>query len=84
MLKTYEIMIKDGQVTWLDEQPKITSAHALITILEENLQETSAQKLSKAQKAYKRLAQLGGSQPDLQPIPRRRFEEITDDLMRMF
>lgn len=35
MLKTYEVMIKDGQVTWLDEQPEITSAHAIITILED-------------------------------------------------
>lgn len=79
MLKTYEVMIKDGQLTWLDEQPKITSAHAIITILEEKPQETSEQKKSKAEKAYKILAQLGGSQPDLQPIPRRRFEEKTDD-----
>ena len=150
MLKTYEIMIKDGQVTWLDEQPKITTTHrAIITILEEPTEEkTSAQKVSQisdqlnvidqdhvllspgdsdsgeigdqeklkteiliekashilaqldgqkaqerieeeiakdkgmkkilAQNASQILAKLGGTQPDLKPIPRRRFQEMTD------
>jgi hypothetical protein len=165
MLKTYEIMIKDGQVTWLDEEPKITSAHAIITILEdetgfeqklleeniisgqkayqviagtnidkerletgiaklggqtarekleletakdESRQEILVRKASQilaqldgqtakeqiegeiakdeemkkilGQKASHILARLGGSQPDLQPIPRRRFQEMSDDL----
>jgi len=127
MLKTYEVMIKDGQLTWLDEQPKIASAHAIITILEgetdfekklleehiisakdESRQEILIKKASQilaqldgekakeqieeeiakdeemkkilGQKASQILARLGGSQPDLQPIPRRRFQEMADDL----
>lgn len=35
MLKTYEVMIKDGQVMWLDEKPDIKLGRAFITIFEE-------------------------------------------------
>lgn len=35
MLKTYEVAIKNGQVIWLDEQPQVNSARALLTILED-------------------------------------------------
>lgn len=35
MLKTYEVMIKDGQVMWLEEKPDIKLCRAFITIFEE-------------------------------------------------
>ncbi len=35
MLKSYEAIYENGQVQWLDEQPEISSARILITILEE-------------------------------------------------
>jgi hypothetical protein len=37
MLKTYEVNIENGQIIWLEDKPGFTSAHAYITILEENL-----------------------------------------------
>jgi hypothetical protein len=35
MLKTYEVTIENGQVIWLDEKPQVSSARALVTILED-------------------------------------------------
>ncbi len=37
MLKSYEALYEDGQVTWLTEQPSVQSARLIITVLEENL-----------------------------------------------
>jgi hypothetical protein len=36
MLKSYEAIYENGQVTWLAEQPQATSARIIVTILEEN------------------------------------------------
>jgi hypothetical protein len=36
MLKSYEAIYENGQVTWLSEQPQATSARIIVTILEEN------------------------------------------------
>lgn len=35
MLKSYEARIENGQIHWLTEQPQITSARVIVTILEE-------------------------------------------------
>jgi hypothetical protein len=35
MLKSYEAIYENGQVKWLSEQPGITSARVIVTILEE-------------------------------------------------
>lgn len=36
MLKTYEVIIQNGEVRWLDEKPQVISARALVTILEDH------------------------------------------------
>ena len=35
MLKSYEAIYENGQIKWLSEQPEITSARIIVTILEE-------------------------------------------------
>lgn len=35
MLKSYEVRIENGQIQWLAEQPQFTSAHVIVTVLEE-------------------------------------------------
>lgn len=35
MLKSYEAMIENDQIRWLTEQPEVTSARVIVTILEE-------------------------------------------------
>lgn len=35
MLKSYEAIYENGQVTWLDEQPSVQSARVIVTVLEE-------------------------------------------------
>ena len=37
MLKSYEAIYENGQLTWLSEQPQVNSARVIITILQENL-----------------------------------------------
>lgn len=81
MLKAYEVIIKNGQLTWLEGQPPILSARAVVTILEEmpiidqeNLYDLSkSEHILSARESAKILIDMGGSEPDLQPIPRRRF-----------
>ncbi|MEB3193190.1 MAG: hypothetical protein VKL42_22845 [Snowella sp.] len=34
MLKSYEAMYENGQVKWLGEQPDVTSARLIVTVLE--------------------------------------------------
>ncbi len=70
MLKTYEVMIENGQINWLREQPSVKSARAIITFLEEevltdNIPESFVDKDPK-------LEELSGSEPQVQDIPRRR------------
>jgi hypothetical protein len=35
MLKSYEAIYEDGRVIWLDEQPPLTSARLIVTVLTE-------------------------------------------------
>ncbi|MBE9063813.1 hypothetical protein [cf. Phormidesmis sp. LEGE 11477] len=35
MLKSYEAVYENGQVKWLGEQPLVTSARIIVTVLEE-------------------------------------------------
>lgn len=35
MLKSYEAMLENGQIKWLAEQPQMTSARVIVTVLEE-------------------------------------------------
>ena len=37
MLKSYEAIYENGQLTWLSEQPQVNSARVIITIMEEKL-----------------------------------------------
>ncbi len=36
MLKSYEAIYENGQVKWLKDTPKVTSARVIITILEDS------------------------------------------------
>ncbi|MGJ3247663.1 MAG: hypothetical protein ACFE0I_16505 [Elainellaceae cyanobacterium] len=72
MLKSYEAIYENGQVKWLTEQPDVTTARVIVTVLVEV--SSQVEPPLKAQQAAHALAQLGGSEPDLQPIPRRRGE----------
>jgi hypothetical protein len=36
MLKSYEAVYTNGQVTWLAEQPQVSSARVIVTILSED------------------------------------------------
>lgn len=36
MLKSYEALYENGQVKWLTEQPEVSSARVIVTVLEEN------------------------------------------------
>jgi hypothetical protein len=35
MLKSYEAIYKQGQMQWLSDQPQVTSARVIVTIIEE-------------------------------------------------
>lgn len=35
MLKSYEAIFEDGQVKWLTDEPKVSSARVIVTILED-------------------------------------------------
>lgn len=39
MLKSYEAVYENGQVKWVDEQPPVSSARIIVTVLENPLQE---------------------------------------------
>jgi hypothetical protein len=36
MLKSYEAIYENGQVTWLAEQPQVNAARVIVTILSED------------------------------------------------
>lgn len=76
MLKTYEAIYQKGQVQWLSEQPELESARILITVVEELAPELPSEGLTKAQLAARALAQLGGTEPDLEDIPRRQWDGV--------
>ncbi len=46
MLKSYEAIYENGQVRWLQEQPEVTSARVIVTILEETAPSTLAKRRS--------------------------------------
>jgi len=69
MLKTYEAIYDNGQLKWVSEEPDIKSARILITVMEEYSSSAEEQ----ARVAAKALAQLEGTEPDLEDIPRRRW-----------
>jgi hypothetical protein len=72
MLKTYEVIIENGQINWLREQPDVKSARAIITFLEE---EAATDKIPNLLVDIDpKLKELGGSEPQVQDIPRRRFD----------
>jgi hypothetical protein len=72
MLKTYEVIIENGQINWLSEQPNVKSARAIITFLEEKVL------IDKMPEFFVdrdlKLEELGGSEPQAQDIPRRRYD----------
>jgi len=37
MLKSYEAIYENGHVTWLTEQPEVSSARIIVTVLVENV-----------------------------------------------
>jgi hypothetical protein len=45
MLKSYEAIYDNGQVTWLSDQPNLTTARLIITVIEEPLAIAHAQRL---------------------------------------
>jgi hypothetical protein len=38
MLKSYEAIYENGQVIWLTEQPQVSSARIIVTVLQEDIQ----------------------------------------------
>jgi hypothetical protein len=72
MLKTYEVMIENGQINWLREQPNVKSARAIITFLEEEGVTDKMPELLVDRDP--KLQELGGSEPQAQDIPRRRYD----------
>jgi hypothetical protein len=72
MLKAYEVMIENGQIKWLKEQPNVKSARAILTFLEEDV--SIVEKADVVIDADLTLEALGGSEPQAQNIPRRRYE----------
>jgi hypothetical protein len=69
MLKTYEAIYDNGQLKWVSEEPDIKSARILITVMEEYSSSAEEQ----ARVAAKALAQLEGTELNLEDIPRRRW-----------
>jgi hypothetical protein len=72
MLKTYEVMIENGQINWLREQPSVKSARAIITFLEEEGLTDKIPDFFVDQDP--KLEELSGSEPKAQDIPRRRYD----------
>ena len=40
MLKSYEAIYENGQITWLTEKPQVSSARIIVTVLPEDTQNT--------------------------------------------
>ena len=72
MLKAYEVMIENGQIRWLKEQPNIKSARAVITLLDDDVLVTESVESFASNEP--KLEELGGSEPQAQTIPRRRYD----------
>jgi len=82
MLKSYEALYENGQVTWLGEQPEPLSAHLIVTVLEKPQRESSSNKIPEegednlAAKIEKRFADLGDFK--LPEIPRESIKTPPD------
>jgi len=72
MLKAYEVMIENGQIKWLKEQPNVKTARAILTLLEEDA--PIGERADPIADSEPKLADLGGSEPEAQDIPRRRYD----------
>lgn len=70
MLQAYEVMIENGQIKWLKEQPNIRSGRAIITFVEDYV--LMPDKIDFDNEPN--LESLGGSEPQAQTIPRRRYD----------
>ena len=70
MLKSYEVVIQNGQIQWLKEHPKIKLARAILTFLDDD----SIEKTDRLEDNELKLQDLGGSEPDAEGINRRRYE----------
>lgn len=70
MLKAYEVVIENDHIKWIKDHPKVKSARAIITFLEDeaSTEPNSDPLLDREPK----LEDLGGSEPQIQAIPRRR------------
>jgi hypothetical protein len=68
MLKAYEVLIENGQIKWLKEQPNVKSARAILTFLKEDV--LIIEKADVVVDADPKLESLGGSEPQAQDIPR--------------
>jgi hypothetical protein len=71
MLKAYEIMIENGQIRWLKEQPTVKSARAILTLLEDD--SLISEKTDLLADSDPTLEELSGSEPQAQEVPRRRY-----------
>jgi hypothetical protein len=71
MLKAFEVMIENGQIKWLKEQPNVKSARAILTFLDE---EPLAEEAKAEPDSEPKLEELGGSEPQLLDISRRRYD----------
>ncbi len=72
MLKSYEAIFENGQVKWLTEQPELKSARVIVTILEETV--LADERVEPLVEKGLRLEELGGSEPQVEDIPRRRYD----------
>ena len=68
-LESYEVMVEDGQVRWLSDRPTVKSARAIVTILADSARPEDREP---RKPEIEGLMNLGGTQPQLEPIPRRR------------
>lgn len=47
MLKSYEAVYENGQVKWLNEQPPVSAARIIVTVLEDSIPHTDIQHVTK-------------------------------------
>lgn len=47
MLKSYEAVYENGQVKWLNEQPPVSAARIIVTVLEESVPDVGLEPLAK-------------------------------------
>lgn len=72
MLKAYEVVIENDQIRWGKDHPQVKYARAIITFLDDET--TTEQSDDLLLEHEPKLEDLGGSEPDAQAIPRRRYD----------